>query len=469
MRSLRTLPRAAGRIRWLLIGVLCLTPAVSQAVAPFVLETVDPGGGSIVGEYTSLKIDRLGRPHIAYYDANAGNLKYARYNGTQWLIETADSSIADVGQFASLALDSLDRPHIAYYDETIGKLRYTTKSGATWRREIADSNSFDCGWYPSIAIDPAGRPSIASYDRGRGNPRYSTRLSAGNWIGATIDTTFDLSGFYASLAIDSKSRPHVSYLNLTRGILQYATRIDGIWRQETADSSSADVGYYSSLKLDRFGRVHIAYMDLRNGLLKHALRNPATQRWSREVVDGGAEIAGYDCALTMDAIEFPNISYHNGTTLNFMMARQTPTGWQKLVVDDSPGVTGLFSSIASDSMGNMFMSYHDGSAYTLRFARLASQVLDAGPLKPRAGLALSPNPARSGERVRFAGAPDTRTIELFDLAGRRVARLTTDATGHTQWDGRTTDGAPVAAGLYFARALRRDGSTSATKPIVLTR
>mgnify|MGYP003336835270 FL=1 len=122
---------------------LCLLPMRALAVAPFVLETVDGGAGQAVGEYSSMKLDRKGHPHIAYYDAGNSQLKYAHHDGTRWLVETADASTtADVGQFASLALDTLNRPHIAYYDQTHGKLMYTTRVGTTWIREIADANSF---------------------------------------------------------------------------------------------------------------------------------------------------------------------------------------------------------------------------------------------------------------------------------------------------------------------------------------
>lgn len=73
-------------------------------------------------------------------------------------------------------------------------------------------------------------------------------------------------------------------------------------------------------------------------------------------------------------------------------------------------------------------------------------------------LACFPNP--SSESVTFArvgGGPTT--LDVFDLAGRRVARLAPNATlaGVTwTWDGRGTDGARVGAGMFFARP--RDGS-----------
>jgi hypothetical protein len=77
---------------------------------------------------------------------------------------------------------------------------------------------------------------------------------------------------------------------------------------------------------------------------------------------------------------------------------------------------------------------------------------------PSFALTCFPNP--SSESVLFArSGAATTPIDVFDLAGRRVARLDPVATpaGVTwAWDGRGADGVPVGAGLFFARP--RDGS-----------
>jgi hypothetical protein len=470
---LPALPRSSRAAFALALALLATSPA--RAVAPFTLELVDSNPLGSVGESSSMKVDHLGHPHIAYYDAVNGNLKYASHDGANWIVETADGSPEDVGEFCALALDSLDRPYIAYYDDTHQRLMYTAKLGAAWTREIADTASFDCGWYPTIAIDRTGRAWIASYDRGAGNPRVSVRNPGGGWTGQYLDTTFALSGFYASIAIDPGGTPHVGYYDLSGKKLVYATqRRSGpnlVWVQETADSSADDVGIFSSLAVDRFGRVEMAYMDLTTADLKWAIRDPVSGHWSRAFVHSGIDEVGYNCSLAIDPIGYPLISYHNGTAGTLMLARRDAGGWHRQTVDDSPGIVGLYSSVGTDAQGDYRISYWDGSARTLKFAWGPSVVLTGVPpvtiAAPR--LSVAPNPARAGARVRFlVGDPDVASVEVMDIAGRRVAKLALGSDHAAEWDQRG-DGGALPPGVYLARARYRDGSHGAMTRLILIR
>ena len=295
MHRSRPAPRGALVVAVSLLAVGAFAPP-ARAVAPFTLEVVDASPGNIVGEFSSMKVDHLGHPHVAYYDDLNGDLKYAFHDGTAWSIQVADGSSNDVGQYCSLALDSLDRPHIAYYDGTNGRLMYAARLGGAWIHEVADDASFDCGWYPSIAVDRAGTAWIASYDRGAGNPRISRRPSGGGWFGEYIDTTANLSGLFCSMATDTLGRPYVAYYDYTDHKLVFATlklnakRTAFVWSQETADSSADDVGLYASLRVDRFYRVHVAYMDLTSADLRWALRDNPSGQWTHETVHSGAQV-----------------------------------------------------------------------------------------------------------------------------------------------------------------------------------
>lgn len=446
---------------------LCVLAAPARAVAPFVLETVDGGPGQVVGEYSSLRLDRQGRPHIAYYDGANGHLKYARFDGTRWLVQVADPSVADVGQFATLALDSLDRPHIAYHDDTNGKLRYATFNGTTWTRELADPSSFDCGWYPTIVVDRTQKVWIASYDRGTGNPRLSRRTGTNLWTGQDLDTSYDLSGFWSSIAVDDSLRAHVAWYNLTRGRLEIADQTRTGWTLTVIDSSTTDVGLYTSMVMDRSGGLHLAYMDLTHFDLKYANRAYTGGPWVRQTIDNSANMTGYDCSITLRPSGAPVIAYHDATRLKPMLAQKSGTGWGQMLVDDAPGVTGLYTSVGCDSRGLPCLSYWDGSAMTLRFAHVTTAVLDAPTPRPGLALAVSPNPARVGEDVRLAAPAGLPRVEILDVAGRRVAEVGLDASGHGQWDARGSRGAMLGAGLYFARPMRPDGEGMTATPIVI--
>ncbi len=93
--------------------------------------------GTQVGKYPSLAITTnltpLDNPYIAYYDGDAGDLKYAWYlgngtgncGGSDWNCTAIDTS-GDVGSYPSLLLgqNSNERPGIAYFNADTGFVKY---------------------------------------------------------------------------------------------------------------------------------------------------------------------------------------------------------------------------------------------------------------------------------------------------------------------------------------------------------
>ncbi len=80
---------------------------------------------------------------------------------------------------------------------------------------------------------------------------------------------------------------------------------------------------------------------------------------------------------------------------------------------------------------------------------------------PRVALAASPNPVWGAARVHFtaAGAAGD-AVDVFDLNGRRVARVRVGAAGSADWDGRDWNGSRVPAGVYFARLADRPDASA---------
>jgi hypothetical protein len=90
-------------------------------------------------------------------------------------------------------------------------------------------------------------------------------------------------------------------------------------------------------------------------------------------------------------------------------------------------------------------------------ATLPANSVGVGPAAETSrSLKVGPNPARLGTPVEFvAGTAAGREVEIFDLEGRRVARVAFGLAGGTRrarWALRDPSGQPVRPGVYLARS-----------------
>ena len=114
-------------------------------------------------------------------------------------------------------------------------------------------------------------------------------------------------------------------------------------------------------------------------------------------------------------------------------------------------------------------SFHDEMGGTLNI-KDAVGVEDLGDARALWLAPAAPNPARDGASFRFGLPRRARVaLDVFDLRGRRVARLTDadlPAGEHVaRWDGRDAARRPAAAGLYLAR-LEVQGVTRVARFVV---
>ncbi len=97
---------------------------------------------------------------------------------------------------------------------------------------------------------------------------------------------------------------------------------------------------------------------------------------------------------------------------------------------------------------------------------LGSDVTGVAGSETRTRLHAWPNPTTGATTFALsAPAGPGESVEVFDVAGRRVAEVTVrPGSSGAHWDGRDGHGRAVASGVYFAR---QSGFTSHTKLVVL--
>lgn len=180
------------------------------------VEIVDGGGkqSNAVGGFSSCKVDVRGRLHVSYVDSMNGLLKYAVCDHGVWQLEVADDS-EFVGSFTSLALDREGKPYISYtVDKRPNKpdLWFAKKVAGQWYTELVDSAEI-AGNYSSIAVDQQSNIYI-SY-----SAMQALKLAInrdGMWSFEVVEPKGTVT--YTSISLDSHGMPHITYCDKDRGV-----------------------------------------------------------------------------------------------------------------------------------------------------------------------------------------------------------------------------------------------------------
>ncbi len=298
-----------------------------------------------MGQYSSLRLDSGGQPHIACRNhVNSDLLYLTRLASGQWSAETVDPG-GDVGRFASLALTADDRPMIAYLDFTNGRLKLAEKKPDGWH--IESLQPVTCaGWYCSLALDSTGSPHIAFSACSNPALYLASRLATGQWDVEVVDSVGDV-GLYASLKL-WQNLPRISYYDRTNTHLKYSEKsADGRWTTVVVDATN-NCGLDTSLDMDAAGDPHISYWDNKNGYLKYAFRSGGA--WTVETVDAES-YGGYESCLNVSSV--PRVSYEGAGGLRY--AERVDGCWRTWKVDEGGSAAG-YTSLAIDSQGNPVIS-----------------------------------------------------------------------------------------------------------------
>ena len=282
------------------------------------IETVDDSRLSY-GRACSIAVDSGGYPHISYSDDHLSHnrLRYARKDPTGWHIETVDegSWTDDIGENSSLVLDDLDRPHIAY-TEGRESLKYAYFDGE-WHVECVDDNDDAYEAQTSIKLDSTGSPHIA-YITGANEQLGYAYKEDGTWH-LEIPSASEDSARDPSLALSPEGWPHISYAGTG---VRYAYKDGTGWHfEDVAGSVGGDRGGGTCIALDTVGSPHISYFHESNCDLMYASRD--TAGWTCSIVDGYPAYFGFfpvRASLAMDRSGRPRIGYTDGRCFDLWYA-----------------------------------------------------------------------------------------------------------------------------------------------------
>ncbi|HEC80335.1 MAG TPA: hypothetical protein ENI43_03665, partial [Firmicutes bacterium] len=259
------------------------------------------------GHYGSnaIDLDSNNNPHILYYDLGNGILRYAYYDGDEWIYDTISDPDYWYGDGLDLVLDESDHPNISFHEWNHGDLYYGYMEGDEWVTVMIGSYEGDAGLDNSISLDSDNYPHIAYnhdvYEPSGRDLRYAY-FDGEEWHIEVVDDENRYQGWFCSIALDSNDYPHIAYIKHDdhgNKYLSYAYWDGDSWNKEIVDELGDAVDNFTSIDVDSDNHPHIAYKS-HNLRLKYAYHDG--EEWKTELVDNGCE---GDLSMKLDNNDYP--------------------------------------------------------------------------------------------------------------------------------------------------------------------
>jgi len=320
-----------------------------------------------LGRYLSVAADSTGRTVFSSYTTDFGDLVVGRIRSDSTMsCEYVDGLGGDVGLYSSLSVDHLDRPRVAYFDRTNGRLKYAQKTAEGWEVvTVPRTGSEDhvVGRSCSLALDSDGLPHIAFLDETAGTLNVARKAPDGRWAVEVVagedsddwpGTLGGEVGRMISTVLDTKDREWIAFRDIHTGSIKVAGRQPDDWAVIEVEKDT-DLGSWVSAALDHDGNMALTYHDRNEGTLKYAWNQDGSLK--QIVVDSGEETTengavrkrpvGQHCALAFGRDALPRILYLDGATLELkLVVGQPGGGFSAPTVLSADGAVGFFSSLA---------------------------------------------------------------------------------------------------------------------------
>ena len=236
------------------------------------------------GFYASLVVDASNVSHVAYYEQQLKNLKYANDSTGEWFPANADFA-DDVGKYAALAQAPDGSLRVAYQDTTHGTLEFATNAGGTWAVSTIHSDAAGAvGKGVDLALDAGGKSHVVFGDAAQNRVAYATDAS-GAWVVETVavGTTSNV-----AIALLPSGQPVVFFHDAAASMLKLATRgAAGAWTVEEVFPASGytDAGRGLDLGVDGAGTLHLAFAATANESARLYYARQVAAAWDFHVVD----------------------------------------------------------------------------------------------------------------------------------------------------------------------------------------
>ena len=220
----------------------------------------------------TIAIDSDGHPHMASIDpsqfGSSSGVEYAVFDGESWTIEEIGSGPVPYEFGTAIGVDGDDRPHVAWFDDEGKDLKYAVKEDGSCNISTIDSEG-DVGRFPSLVVDESGNVAVAYYEQ-TGRTSGLIKFARSEGTGWDIQVVDELESVFmghfgarrnSSLVLDPDGNPIVAYSD--EQTLKLASWDGSEWRIETVHTAAATpLGQQVSLARDQSGTLHLTFADV---------------------------------------------------------------------------------------------------------------------------------------------------------------------------------------------------------------
>lgn len=336
-------------------------PPIVESCTPgeWTLETVDAEGDLQFG--TSIALDGDGTPHVVYFRSDQTLHHAVRGGAGSW----ATAQVEPGGFYARLLTDATGTMHLVHYTMSPDALRYGRWDGAAWQLEtVAAKTAFDLGF----GVGSDGRIHIAMFGLPTtgGNPEYVVGIP-GTWD-PPISIASTMNGPGSDLAVDANNTVHAIWAG--GGGVAYSTgSISSLFT--TPEVAATDSAVYARVATGTVPHIVFRRDAVNGGSVVHASRDDEDSGWTETVVDASGD-AGENVAIAVDASDAVHVAYTNQDENSLRYAHR-PAGALSFDVEtaDPGGSIGQgFIEMVVDDQGGVHISYIDFGAADVKYAFL---------------------------------------------------------------------------------------------------